>query len=58
MADLLSRNDMNKEQLELSDRGFSFDEKGKIVGFNGTFYTMYIRDNYYIKYSSDGNFYE
>ncbi len=58
MPELLSRNDMTKEQKELSNRGFSFDEKGKIVGFNGTFFAMYIRDNYYIKYSNDGNFYE
>jgi len=53
MTEYLEKEDMTENQLELHDRGFSFDTDGKIVSFNGNFFATYIMDNYHIIYSSD-----
>lgn len=58
MTEYLEEKDMTKNQLELHDRGFSFDTDGKIVSFNGNFFATYIMEYYHIIYSSDSNFYE
>lgn len=58
MKELLARKDMNDEQVALNDRGFSFDEDGIIINFNGNYFASYIKKNYNLIYGSDGEFYE
>lgn len=58
MSDYLDRKNMTTEQLELSDRGFSFDKDGKIKYFNANFFATYLKNNYNFIYKSDGCFYE
>lgn len=58
MSDYLDKKDMTNEQLELYDRGFSFDKDGKIIHFNANFFATFISNKYYFIYKGDGFFYE